>query len=65
MIIVGTRVRISDLTDFFLNEGIVKKIKNNIAVIKFPGKSGECEYPIDNLEEINEATVNKGKKKNT
>lgn len=63
MITVGTKVSIIDFTDFFLDTGIVKKIKKNTAVIIFPGKSGEYIYALENLEEVKEKAPHKKKKK--
>ena len=63
MIRVGTKVSITDITDYFLQEGIVKEIKKDKAVIKFPGKPGAYVYALDDLEEIEESVTCKAKKK--
>jgi len=65
MITVGTKVSITDITDFFLQEGVVEKIQQNKAVIKFPGKAGEYVYALDDLEEVTERARHKIKKKKT
>ena len=54
MISIGTKVCVTDFADFILHTGYVKKIENGKAVIKFPGKSGEHAYNIDDLEEVTE-----------
>ena len=63
MITVGTKVSITDITDFFLYEGVVKKINNDKATIIFPGKTGEYTYALDDLEEVIERVPHKIKKK--
>ena len=63
MITVGAKVSITDITDFFLHEGIVKKVNKDKAIVKFPGKSGEYVYAIDDLEEVVDRTPHKIKKK--
>ncbi len=52
MITIGTKVRITDITDYFLQEGLVVKINEDKATIKLPGKAREFTYDLNNLEEI-------------
>jgi hypothetical protein len=63
MITVGTKVSITDITDFFLYEGVVRKINDDKAIIIFPGKPGEYTYALDDLEEVIERVPHKIKKK--
>ena len=63
MITVGAKVCVTEFADFILHEGIVKKIKDGKAVIKFPGKSGEYIYNLDNLEEVKTSALQKKAKK--
>jgi hypothetical protein len=62
MITVGTKVYVTDFTDFFLGEGCVKKIKDGKATIKLDGKPGEYVYNVDDLEEV-KAPMSKKRKK--
>ncbi len=61
MITVGTKVCVTDFTDFLLQKGSVKKIKKGKAIIKFPGKQGEFEYSLEYLEEVKTISSKKGK----
>lgn len=63
MITVGTKVSITDITDFFLHEGVVKKIIGDQAVVAFDGKTGAYTYPIDDLEEVIDRPTHKIRKK--
>lgn len=63
MITVGAKVCVTEFADFILHVGTVKKIRNGKAVIKFPGRSGEYIYDLDNLEEVKKSAPQKGSKK--
>jgi hypothetical protein len=61
MITVGTKVCITDFTDFLLQKGNVKKITKGKAIVKFPGKPGKFEYNLEDLEEVQPSSSEKGK----
>jgi hypothetical protein len=63
MITIGTKVCVTDITDFILCEGFVQGIKNGKAIIKFPGKHKAYTYDLDDLEEVKATVAKKAKKK--